>query len=494
MGAPAVAFIITPSDPDPWLTAASGTRSGNGAPATITWSIVPDGTTVERSPGSRSPSNLIAFMNTNFGGSPAESDLTLQPWFHIFTDAFGRWSELGGVNYVFESHDDGQFHPSANGALGVRGDIRIGGINIDGVDDTLAFTYVTTEGSDMTIDTAEVSFYSDSSNNFVNFRNTLLHEIGHTFGLEHVSTSSKLLMEPFIDTSFDGPQLDEVRGVQFFFGDANEKSNGGLGNNVAARATALGALSPGGTRTIGAAANLPTQAISPAANDFVSIANVGDTDFYSFSIGGPSQLASTLTPRGGVFTQGAADFGETPTSFNANARNNLALSIFSTDGTTVIATADATAAGSAESIANLVLPAGGTYFARVTGADDTVQLYQLSLTPTPILVGDYNNNGVVDGADYVLWRNSEGQSVTLGSGADGNFDGQITAADYNVWRSQFGQIAANGSSVSESVFAQTVVPDPTTIWWALVVAAAFAPPRRRYSKRRVTLQHCLADA
>ena len=50
-------------------------------------------------------------------------------------------------------------------------------------------------------------------------------------------------------------------------------------------------------------------------------------------------------------------------------------------------------------------------------------------TPTP--TGDYNGNHVVDAADYVLWRNTLNQTVTAGSGADGNADGTINAADYD---------------------------------------------------------------
>ena len=103
--------------------------NGNGTPATITWSIVPDGTTTIRDTdtSATAPSNLVSFMNTNFGGNPAQTNLTLQPWFHIFTDSFGRWSQLGGVNFVYEPHDDGVSHPGSNnnGVLGVRGDIRL---------------------------------------------------------------------------------------------------------------------------------------------------------------------------------------------------------------------------------------------------------------------------------------------------------------------------------------------------------------------------------
>ena len=173
-------FIINPNDPDPWLTTASGSRSGNGAPATLTWSIVPDGTRVSTGSGTTTTaSNLISFMNTNFGGNPAQTNLVLEPWYHIFADAFGRWAQLGGVDYVYESHDDGVLHPSSNGQLGVRGDIRLAGFNIDGPSGTLAFTYVPTGGSDMAIDTGDGTFFKNPTSNFINLRNTVMHELGH---------------------------------------------------------------------------------------------------------------------------------------------------------------------------------------------------------------------------------------------------------------------------------------------------------------------------
>lgn len=480
LAGPARAFIINTTDPDPWLSTASGARSGNGAPGTITWSIVPDGTTTDSDTNSSqtSPSNLISFMNTHFGGVAGQTNLTLQPWFHIFTDVFGRWSALSGANFVYESHDDGVRHPSANGQLGVRGDIRLAGANVDGAGSVLAFTYLPTGGSDMVIDTGDASFFSNSTQNYINLRNTVMHEVGHAFGLEHVSsTTSNLLMEPVIDTSFDGPQLDEVRGIQYYFGDANEKSNGGLGNNTVARATSLGAIVSGGTKAVGTSANVPAQAIIATATDFVSISNVDDTDYYSFSVTSPSVLNATLTPRGGVFTQGAADQNQAPTSFNANARNNLALSIYGTDGTTVIGFANANAAGLAELISNLSLPSAGTYYARVSGLDDTVQLYELGLSATSVgVLGDYNHDGIVNAADYSVWRHSLGQSVAAGSGADGNADGTVTSADYDVWRAHFGATAGAGSG-TELLGSQ--VPEPTVIGLLLLGACSWGLTRRR---------------
>ena len=61
------------------------------------------------------------------------------------------------------------------------------------------------------------------------------------------------------------------------------------------------------------------------------------------------------------------------------------------------------------------------------------------------LTGDYNNNGAVDAADYVVWRNTLGS--TTEPAADGNHDNKIDAADYAIWRSNFGR-ASTGSGSS----------------------------------------------
>jgi hypothetical protein len=70
--------------------------------------------------------------------------------------------------------------------------------------------------------------------------------------------------------------------------------------------------------------------------------------------------------------------------------------------------------------------------------------------------GDYNQNGRVDAADYVLWRFTKGTNgVPALTGADGDGDGTIGNGDYNVWRSHFGNSAA-GSGATESIGAAAV--------------------------------------
>ena len=47
--------------------------------------------------------------------------------------------------------------------------------------------------------------------------------------------------------------------------------------------------------------------------------------------------------------------------------------------------------------------------------------------------GDFNRDGVVNGADYNKWLADNGKTVPIYSGADGNGDARVTTADYNIW-------------------------------------------------------------
>ena len=56
-----------------------------------------------------------------------------------------------------------------------------------------------------------------------------------------------------------------------------------------------------------------------------------------------------------------------------------------------------------------------------------------------LLAGDYNSDGKVDDADYVVWKTDFGSGVKLA--ADGNRNGVVDVADFTVWRDNFGAIA-----------------------------------------------------
>ena len=62
----------------------------------------------------------------------------------------------------------------------------------------------------------------------------------------------------------------------------------------------------------------------------------------------------------------------------------------------------------------------------------------LRIGSSGLLAGDYDRDGAINNADYAVWRQQFGSSVTPLSGADGNGNGVIDAADYIVWRKNSG--------------------------------------------------------
>jgi hypothetical protein len=68
---------------------------------------------------------------------------------------------------------------------------------------------------------------------------------------------------------------------------------------------------------------------------------------------------------------------------------------------------------------------------------------------------DFNDDGTVDAADFTVWRDSVGQSVTPGDLGDANFDGAVDDADYTVWRDQFGTSPGLGANTIGSAATST---------------------------------------
>lgn len=99
------------------------------------------------------------------------------------------------------------------------------------------------------------------------------------------------------------------------------------------------------------------------------------------------------------------------------------------------------------------------------------------------LSGDYDQNGVVDDADFGVWSDNYGATFGPGMLADGNGDGRVDAADYSVWRDNHGA-ALPASSVALATAPPSIVedePEPAEPSFALAptdrVAPTFAVPR-----------------
>jgi hypothetical protein len=78
----------------------------------------------------------------------------------------------------------------------------------------------------------------------------------------------------------------------------------------------------------------------------------------------------------------------------------------------------------------------------------------VSVTGSPN--GDFNGDGVVDAADYVVWRDGLGLTYTVN--------------DYDVWQSHFGQTYGSGASVDMNAS----IPEPATLMLLMFAAAGWS--------------------
>jgi hypothetical protein len=78
-----------------------------------------------------------------------------------------------------------------------------------------------------------------------------------------------------------------------------------------------------------------------------------------------------------------------------------------------------------------------------------IDIGAVEFIPVGLLPGDYNDDGIVDAADYTVWRDNLGGDplpgpLPEGEGVigDGNGDGVVDEFDFTVWKSNFGATAA----------------------------------------------------
>jgi hypothetical protein len=86
-----------------------------------------------------------------------------------------------------------------------------------------------------------------------------------------------------------------------------------------------------------------------------------------------------------------------------------------------------------------------------SSADGSRELYFDNLLITsPAVTGDYNRNGIMDAADFVVWRKTLGKTGS-GLAADGNGSNSIDVGDYGVWRTRFGSTTTAAQSSASNV-------------------------------------------
>ncbi|HMO84434.1 MAG TPA: dockerin type I repeat-containing protein [Lacipirellulaceae bacterium] len=106
---------------------------------------------------------------------------------------------------------------------------------------------------------------------------------------------------------------------------------------------------------------------------------------------------------------------------------------------------------------------GGIYFDEIYGL----------LGGAPQDNADFNNDGVVDGADFVIWQRGLGlMGQTNNALGDANGDGSVNEADLTIWASQFGPTATFAA-----------IPEPS----GALVAVAALPMAMAARRRRQAL-------
>jgi hypothetical protein len=90
--------------------------------------------------------------------------------------------------------------------------------------------------------------------------------------------------------------------------------------------------------------------------------------------------------------------------------------------------------------------------------------WDLDFNPNSIMLqvvnfyGDYNGNGVVDAADYVVWRNTL-NAMGINQPADGDRNRVVNQLDYDFWSAKFGQTSGSGAGIA----GHSAVPEPASL-------------------------------
>jgi hypothetical protein len=139
----------------------------------------------------------------------------------------------------------------------------------------------------------------------------------------------------------------------------------------------------------------------------------------------------------------------------------------------------------ADGLPNLMSPDGTTQ--QLSAAQISTSLQSSFSQLLPQLFGDYNQNGIIDAADYTVWRDAMTTSgATLPNDPT---PGSITESDFTYWRAHFGETLTGGSGASTDFLTPltasagpATVPEPTTGVLLSIGLAALAA--RRLRRRR----------
>jgi hypothetical protein len=105
---------------------------------------------------------------------------------------------------------------------------------------------------------------------------------------------------------------------------------------------------------------------------------------------------------------------------------------------------------------------GSVTISYVGGTGNDVVLH---LAASPVADADFDEDGDVDGLDFITWQQGLGTPSAGRDDGDANGDGAVNGADLDVWAGQFGDAVGQTSLAA--------VPEPGS-WGLLLVAGVLA--------------------
>lgn len=183
-----------------------------------------------------------------------------------------------------------------------------------------------------------------------------------------------------------------------------------------------------------------------------------EIDHYTIS----SESNSLLTSWDSLFKQSSGTWTEAnPTSGALSELNPQGSTTLDPDESFTLAGLFNTATGLEDLAVQFRVPALGVF-------EGEVRYASLNTVDLP---GDYNDDGTVNIADYTVWRNNLGASITL---PNDTTSGSVTTEDYDVWKSHFGE------SLGAAIGLSAAVPEPaTSLYLVLASVASLAFHRHR---------------
>lgn len=354
-----------------WTTTATDGTVQQGQAFTLTYSFVPDGTTIQIPGETAAPSNLFATLDANFPGGQAA-------WKARFAQAFAEWSKHANITYM-EVGDDGAAFPSSPGLLagtGVdgRGDVRIA--MIPQVEIRQGVTFYPQFGGDTVLNSSQIGAFIDpgAANDFRVLLNAVMRQHGNGLGLRTVvSDDSDFLMEQGPHTAFLGPQEDDIRGVQFIYGDRFEP-NEQIGEEVFVGGPLRDPIADG------------VQLLDVQG---VSLGHQNDTDWYAFTAFAGVPIALRVEPVGTTYSSGPQ--GGAQTAVDARAVRNLGLRLWrrvsaQTNEIALLAQINFNTAGQDEYHPPITYALAGYMLAEIFSTDgvNDVQRYRLRISNAEI--------------------------------------------------------------------------------------------------------------